>query len=86
MLWCLVIVLVFNMFDVSLLEKFCYLFEDKNDIEKIENMFIFKNDEEVEKVESFIVNVEFLLFFFVNMRNLRLFILGLFVGKDLNLV
>lgn len=86
MLWCLVIVLVFNMFDVSLLEKFCYLFEDKNDVEKIENMFIFKNDEEVEKVESFIVNVEFLLFFFVNMRNLRLFILGLFVGKDLNLV
>lgn len=83
MLCCLVIVVVLNMFDLSLLEWFSFLFENNVVVEKVESVYYLKDDEG-EKNESVIVNVDFLFFLFVNMRNLRLFILIVLVGKEVD--
>lgn len=83
MLCCLVIVVVLNMFDLSLLEWFSFLFENNVVVEKVEGVYYLKDDEG-EKNESVIVNVDFLFFLFVNMRNLRLFILIVLVGKEVD--
>lgn len=83
MLCCLVIVVVLNMFDLSLLEWFSFLFENNVVVEKVEGVYYLKDDEG-EKIESVIVNVDFLFFLFVNMRNLRLFILIVLVGKEVD--
>lgn len=83
MLCCLVIVVVLNMFDLSLLDWFRFLFENNVVVEKVESVYYLKDDEG-EKIESVIVNVDFLFFLFVNMRNLRLFILIVLVGKEVD--
>lgn len=85
MLCCLVIVVVLNMFDLSLLEWFSFLFENNVVVEKVESVYYLKDDEG-EKIESVIVNVDFLFFLFVNMRNLRLFILIVLVGKEVDVL
>lgn len=85
MLCCLVIVVVLNMFDLSLLEWFSFLFENNVVVEKVEGVYYLKDDEG-EKIESVIVNVDFLFFLFVNMRNLRLFILIVLVGKEVDVL
>lgn len=85
MLCCLVIVVVLNMFDLSLLEWFSFLFENNVVVEKVESVYYLKDDEG-EKNESVIVNVDFLFFLFVNMRNLRLFILIVLVGKEVDVL
>lgn len=85
-LWCPAIVAALNTIDLSLLERFRFLSENKTVVEKAESLLLPKDDEEGEKTESVTVNVELLPLLFVNMRNLRLFIPSLSAGKDLDIL
>lgn len=81
-LWCPVIVGALNTFDLSLLDRFRFLSENNGVVEKAESVFLLKDDEGGEKMESVTVNVDLLPLLFVNMRNLRLFIPTVSAGKE----
>ncbi len=81
-LWCPAVVAALNTFDLSLLDRFSFLSENKAVAEKTESVHLLKDDEGGEKSESVTVNIELLPLLFVNMRNLRLFIPTVSAGKD----
>lgn len=85
-LWCPAIVAALNTFDLSPLERFRFLSENKTVIENTESVLFLKDEEkDGEKTESVTVNIELLPLLFVNMRNLRLFIPSVSTGKEVDI-
>lgn len=85
-MWCPAVVAALNTFDVSLLDRFRFLSENKTVVEKTEGGLLLKDEDGGEKTESVTVNVELLPLLFVNMRNLRLFIPTVSAGKEVEIL